>query len=285
MKKLILILLALMLILTACDGAKAEKPTETQASTYSNEGPEGILDENMPTTVYKLMRVVSYNEEGVEQWHREFVYDANGFCVEEMEVTNAGTISYRNVNVPNDRGLTETTQITEANGLQYLIEYTYDEAGRVSSQSKYMDDVEVDSTRYTYDDHGNYLTLQQYYNGELVIEYAFEYTYNDQGKQLTRDEYMNGELLSHVEMEYDEQGREIGSRSSSFGGASQSRTVSTWEGLTETREYYGMEMEDAYLVSVISYDDHGNVILEQSQYNGGGFTMLEYTYEPFEVTN
>ena len=51
------------------------------------------------------------------------------------------------------------------------------------------------------------------------------------------------------------------------------------------REYYGMEMEDAYLVSVISYDDHGNVILEQSQYNGGGFTMLEYTYEPFEVTN
>ena len=47
----------------------------------------------------------------------------------------------------------------------------------------------------------------------------------------------------------------------------------------------GMEMEDAYLVSVITYDDHGNVILEQSQYNGGGFTMLEYTYEPFEVTN
>lgn len=285
MKRLIAVLLALLLLLTACGGEQAEKPTETQAPTYSNEGPEGILDDDAPTTIYKLMRVVSVDEEGVEQWHREFIYDANGFCTEEMEVSNAGTVTYRNVNTPDAQGRTASTLVTEASGMTYTIEYQYDDRGNMISQSNYVDGECVDSTQYTYDEHGNYLTLQQYYFQDLIMDYRFEYTYNEQGKQLTRDEYMNGELLSHVEMEYDEQGREISSQSTVAGGASQSRTVSTWEGLTETREYYGMDNDEAYLVSVITYDDHGNVILDQSQYAGGGFTMMEYTYEPFEVTN
>ena len=45
-----------------------------------------------------------------------------------------------------------------------------------------------------------------------------------------------------------------------------------------------MDNDEPYMVSVITYDDHGNVLLDQSQYAGGNFTMMEYTYEPFEVT-
>lgn len=285
MKRLLPLLLAALLLLTACGGEEATEPTETQAPTYLGEGPEGILDDDTPTTVYKLMRVVSLDEEGVEQWHREFIYDANGFCTEEMEVTSAGTVTYRNVNTPNALGQTATTVVTEANGMTYTIEYQYDNQGNMISQSNYVDGEMVDSTQYTYDDHGNYLSLQQYYYQDLIMDYRFEYTYNDRGDQIIRDEYMNDELLSHVEMEYDEQGREIASHSTVAGGASQSRTVSTWEGLTETREYYGMDGDEPYMVSVITYDDHGNVILDQSQYAGGGFTMMEYTYEPFEVMN
>lgn len=284
MKRLFIFMLSIMLILTACGGENAENPTETQAPTYSNEGPEGILDDDAPTTVYKLVRVVSVDEEGVEQWHREFIYDANGFCTEESEISSAGTVTYRNVNTPNAQGQTASTLVTEASGMTYTIEYQYDDRGNMISQSNYVDGECVDSTQYTYDDHGNYLTLQQYYFQDLIMDYRFEYTYDAQGNQLTRDEYMNGELLSHVEMVYDDQGREISSQSTVAGGASQSRTVSTWEGLTETREYYGMDNDEPYMVSVITYDDHGNVLLDQSQYAGGNFTMMEYTYEPFEVT-
>lgn len=289
MKKIIPFLLVVLLLLAACtaeDPAQTTDPSaETAAPTYSNEGPEGILDENAPQTIYKLVRVVSLDENGLEQWHREYIYDANGFCTEETEVSSAGTVTYRQVNTPNEAGLLGSCQVTDVSGLAYTIEYTYDNQGRVILQQTYSGGELTDHTEYTYDDQGNYLTLKQYYGGELVMDYEFSYTYNEKGDQLTRDEYLLGQLFSHVEFVYDDQGREISSTSSIAGGASQSRTESTWEGLTETRKYYGMGDTEPYMTSVITYDDHGNVIIEESQYSGGAFTMMEYTYEPFEVMN
>lgn len=285
MKKIIAFLLITMLLISGCADKTPDEtnPGETQAPTYSNEGPEGILDENVPTTVYKLVRAVSLDENGIEQWHREYFYDANGFCTEELEVSNAGTTTYRQVNTPDENGRIGTSQVTEGEGITYTITYTYNDQGRILRQETSSGGQVTDYTEYTYDERGNYLTLKQYYFGELVMDYAFSYTYNDNGNQVARDEYLSGELLGHVEFVYDEQGREIASTSSIAGGASQSRTESTWEGLTETRKYFGMGDTEPYMTSVITYDDHGNVIIEESQYSGGSFTMMEYTYEPFEV--
>lgn len=285
MKKIIAFLLIIMLLMSGCTDKTpdATTPDETQAPTYSNEGPEGILDDNMPKTVYKLVRAVSLDENGIEQWHREYFYDANGFCTEELEISNAGTITYRQVNTPDENGRTGTSQVTESGGITYTITYTYNSEGRIARQETASGGEVTDYTEYTYDDRGNYLTLKQYYYGELVMDYAFTYTYDENGKQVARDEYLFGELLSHVEFVYDDQGREIASTSSVAGGASQSRTESTWEGLTETRKYFGLGDTEPYMTSVITYDDHGNVIIEESQYSGGSFTMMEYSYEPFEV--
>lgn len=285
MKKWIAVILTLMLLLTACGGEDASPETtlQTEAPTYSNEGPEGILDDNLPTTVYKLTRATSYDEEGKEQWHREYIYDSNGFCIEDSEVAS-GVVTYRNTHTPNAQGLTAETQYTDATGGISVIKYEYDANGRMTYQGNYQDGVLTDYTQYTYDEMGNYLTLQQYYAGELVMDYSFAYTYDSQGYMLTREEYMGAVMMSQVAFEYDSQGREIASTSTVAGGASQSRTVSTWEGLTETREYYGSGDEAPYLVAVITYDDHGNVILEQSQYAGGDYALMEYAYEPFEVT-
>ena len=285
MKKIIALFLIIMLLMSGCSDKTPDvtTPDETQAPTYSNEGPEGILDDNMPQTVYKLVRAVSVDEEGVEQWHREYFYDANGFCTEELEVSNAGTITYRQVNTPDENGRVGTSQVTEAEGISYTITYTYDDQGRIARQETSSGGEVTDYTEYTYDEKGNYLSLKQYYYDQLVMDYAFSYTYNENGDIIVRDEYLSGTLLSHVEITYDEQGREIASVSSIADGASQSRTESTWEGLTETRKYFGMGDTEPYMTSVITYDDHGNVIIEESQYSGGSFTMMEYTYEPFEV--
>lgn len=287
MKRIIPFLLTVVLLLGGCGNEGSEEttqqPTQTQEPTYSNEGPEGILDENAPHTVYKLVRMVSLNENGIEQWHREYFYDADGFCTEEVEISNTGAVSYRHVNTPDASGNIASTLLTDSVGLSYTIQYEYDDQGRVVLQETYTDGVLTDKTEYTYDEQGNYLSIKQYFGGELAMDYSFSYTYNENGDQLTRDEYLFSELMNHVEMTYDDQGREISSVISMADGTTASRTESSWEGLTETRKYFGMDEQTPYLVCVITYDDHGNVILEENQYEGGAVTMTEYTYEPFEV--
>lgn len=284
MKRLLPIILTLLLLLTACGGdGGAETTGAASEPTYSNEGPEGILDEKDTETVYLLVRMTSLEEDGTERWHREYEYDENGFLVSEREVSSAGTVTYSKQNTPDENGNIGTSEVTEQSGAQYTVKYAYDGFGRITLQETYSEGELTEYSEYSYDEHGNYLTLKSYYAGELVLDYAFAYTYNENGGQLTRDEYLFGELLSHVEMVYDEEGREISSTSSVAGGASLSRTESTWEGLTETRKYYGMADEVPYMTAVITYDENGNVILDQNQYEDGTTSMTEYVYEPFEV--
>ena len=286
MKRLFPVILILLLLLSGCGGedvAETTAPGETVPPTYSNDGPEGVLDENVPTTVYKLVRMVSLDDKGLEQWHREYFYDASGFLTGEMEVSSTGTVTYRKSNTPNEAGLVAASDVTEAGGLSYTVTYEYDEKGNVTLQQSKTDGTVTDYIEYTYDDHGNYLTLKQSYAGELVADYVFSYTYNEKGSQLTREETFFGELACRVEMTYDDQGREISSVSLGADGKEQSRTESAWEGLTETRKYFALGEAQPYMTSVITYDDHGNVILEENQYADGTVTMMEYTYEPFEV--
>lgn len=289
MRKIIPVFLILLLVLSGCggkDAAETTAPTETTAApTYSNEGPEGVLDEDAPTTIYKLVRMVCLSDNGIEYWHREYFYDVNGFLTGEMEVSSDGTVNYRHVNTPNEAGLVASTGVTEQWGASYTVNYEYDEVGNVIRQENVTDGQVVHYTEYTYDDHGNYLTIKQYYGEELVADYAFAYTYNEKGDQLTRDESFFGEVASRVEMTYDDQGREIASVSRGGDGKVQSRTESEWEGLTETRKYFDRDETEPFMIAVITYDDHGNMILEEDQYTTGGGTMFEYTYEPFEVMN
>ncbi len=288
MKKILPLLLALLL-LCGCAGEGGAETTapgpEATEETYSNQGPEGVLDENAPKTVYKLVRKGCMNADGVALWYRDYFYDADGFCTQEMEVSGSGVVTFLSINTANDEGFTASSAITESSGLEYTVTYTYDSQGNVLRQETHMDGVLTEAIDYTYDAQGNYLTLKQYYAGELVLDYAFTYTYSGDGVLLTREETLFGELASHVEMTYDQQGRETASVSTGLDGTVLSRTESTWEGLTETRKYFAMEDTTPYMTSVITYDDHGNVILEENQYDDGTVTMMEYTYEPFEVMN
>lgn len=286
MKRLIPVILTLLLLLTACGGEEMTETTGGAASeqpTYSNEGPEGILEEKDTETVYKIAKMTVMGETGEIRWYREYVYDENGFCMEEHETSNQGELTYRRANTPDELGRTAESQITEFGGRSYTIKYSYDDQNRVTREETWENGALFEYTEYTYDDQGNYLTLKQYYDGEVVMDYAFSYTYDEQGNQTVMEESLFGELLYRVENTYDADGRVVSSVTTLSSGEIQSRTESSWDGMTETRNYYTGEETEAYMTSVVTYDAAGNVVFEETRYSGEVTSMTEYVYEPFEV--
>lgn len=289
MKKLLPFILALLLLLTACGN---EEPVETTlggsestpavSETVSGGEGEGVLD---PDTriIYCLVKMIVTNDEGQELWGREYSYDDTGFCTREREYSNIGSASYSRTNTPDALGRIGTSVFTELDGSQYTVTYTYDEADRCIREDITYEDGTTEYTEYTYNDQGNYLTLRQFIDGELNMDYAFSYTYDGNGNQVSMDEYLFGDLLYHVVLSYDEEGREIGSVTSLVNGEIQSRTQSQWDGLTETRYFYSGEETEPFMVSVFTYDDNGNVVFEETRQGETVINRAEYIYEPFEV--
>lgn len=283
-KRLLPVILILLLLLAACGG---KKPGQTEegpgpSETISREGPEGILDQTGTGTVYRLTRMTQQNGIGGGDLHREYDYDENGILIEEREYSSTGELTYRRAYTLDDQGRVASSLVTEADGSQYTQKFSYDEAGRVTLRQSYQNGVVTDYGEYSYDDHGNQLTVKAYYDGELAMDYSFSYTYDGSGNILMREEYLDGELVSRVEFSYDEKGREAGSVSYDPEGGIMTRTESTWEDRTETVIYSDMD-GNAYLTSVTTYDPEGNMTFQENQYGGGGTVITEFTYEPIEI--
>lgn len=291
MKRLFAMIIALMLLLSACGKEEPNQteiqtqPKETDAAVIETENSgegEGVLD---PTTEvrYLLVKMIVTNDQGEELWGREYSYDDTGFCTLEREYSNIGSASYTRYNSPDHLNRIGSSVFTELDGSQYTVTYTYDELGRCVREDTAHENGTQDYTTYTYNEHGQYLTLKQYIGGELTMDYAFSYTYDGQGNQVSTDEYLFGELLYHVALEYDDLGREIGSVTALVNGEVQSRTESQWDGLTETRYFYSGEDAEPFMVSVFTYDDNGNVVFEETRQGDTVINRAEYIYEPFEV--
>ena len=291
MKKIFALFLALSLLLCGCGKETPNQteiqtqPQETAAPTVETENSgegEGVLD---PETqlIYCLVKMIVTNDEGQELWGREYSYDDTGFCTWEREYSNIGSAAYSRVNSPDVLGRIGSSLFTELDGSQYTVVYTYDEFDRCLREDLTREDGTKEYTEYTYNDQGNYLTLKQYIDGQLIMDYSFSYTYDGQGRQVSMDEYLSGELLYHVSFTYDEQGREIGSVTSLVNGEVQSRTESHWDGLTETRYFYSGEDTEPFMVSVFTYDDADNVVFEETRQGDTVINRAEYIYEPFEV--
>lgn len=289
MKKLIPIMLVLLLLLSACggdepaettgiNGGESSQPTET----VSSEDPEGILDPDTKI-IYCLVKMIVTNDAGQELSGREYTYDETGFCTGERQYSNIGGAANTRVNTPDSEGRIGSSEFTEPDGTQYTITYTYDDFDRVVREETVWDSGLTELTEYTYDEQGNYLTLKQYVDGEIAMDYAFSYTYDGSGRQVAMDEYLFGDLLYHVTFDYDDQGREIASVTSLVNGEIQSRTESSWDGLTETRNYFSAEETEPFMVSVFTYDDQGNVVFEETRQDEIVINRAEYIYEPFEV--
>lgn len=289
MKKFIPFLLILLLLLSACgDDAPVEttlggsETVPAGSETVSNGEGEGILD---PTTEirYLLVKMIVTNDAGEELWGREYSYDDTGFCTNEREYSNIGSAAYSRVNSPDALGRIGSSLFTELDSSQYTVTYTYDEFDRIIREDIRYEDGTEEYTEYTYNEKGNYLTLRQFIDGELNMDYAFSYTYDGAGNQVAMDEYLFGDLLYHVALTYDAEGRETGSVTSLVNGEVQSRTESHWDGLTETRYFYSGDETEPFMVSVFTYDGNGNVVFEETRQDDTVINRAEYIYEPFEV--
>ena len=289
MNRFFALLLALSLLLCGCGrenpAETTRTPEETAAPTLETENSgegEGILD---PTTEirYLIVKKIVTNDAGQELWGTDYSYDDTGFCTQEREYSNIGSASYSRVNSPDMLGRIGSSLFTEADGSQYTVFYTYDDFDRCIREDVTYEDGTKEYTEYTYNDHNQYLTLKQYMGGELIMDYGFSYTYDGEGRQVSMDEYLGGELMYHVAFAYDAEGREIGTVTSLVNGEIQSRTESHWDGLTETRYFYSGEDAEAFMVSVFTYDDAGNVVFEETRQGETVINRAEYIYEPFEV--
>ena len=289
MKKIIALSLAMLLLLSGCG---KDEPTESAPDTQGAEPSvtetvntgegEGVLD---PTTEirYLIVKKIVTNDQGQELWGTDYSYDDTGFCTQEREYSNIGSASYSRVNSPDVMGRIGSSLFTEADGSQYTVTYTYDELNRCIREDVSREEGPQEYTEYTYNEQGQYLTLKQYMDGQLIMDYGFSYTYDGHGNQVSMDEYLSGELLYHVAFTYDAEGREVGSVTSLVNGEVQSRTESHWDGLTETRYFFSGEDTEAFMVSVFTYDDAGNVVFEETRQGDTVINRAEYIYEPFEV--
>lgn len=284
MKKLILFILIMTLLLCGCGGDPQETTSGGNANHgWSGEGPEGILDEKETVTVYQVVSMTLRDAEGNLVLRREYSYDETGFCTEEYEETATGELHFRRVNTPDDRGNIKSSEISEFGGRNYEIRYTYDSSDRVIREEIWQEGVRVEHTEYSYDEHDNFLTLKQYYEDELMMDYTFRYSYDVSGNPLTVEEHLFGQLLCRLEYTYDDQGREVSCISYLDGNEIQSRTESSWDGLTETREYFYGEETVSYMTNISTYDESGNKIFEEIRSGGEVSNLSEYVYEPFEV--
>lgn len=291
MKRIFALTLVLALLLSGCGGK--EEPTGTTTNVPQESTPatqdtqtggegEGVLD---PTTEirYLIVKKIVTNDQGQELWGTDYTYDSTGFCTHEREYSNIGSPSYSRTNSPDALNRIASSLYTQPDGSQYTITYTYDDFDRCIREDVRYEDGTQEYTEYTYNDKGQYLTLKQYIAGKLIMDYAFSYTYDGAGNQVSMDEYLDGELMYHVAFTYDDEGRETGSVTSLVNGEIQSRTESHWDGLTETRYFYSGEEQEAFMVSVFTYDGSGNVVFEETRQGETVINRAEYIYEPFEV--
>ena len=288
MKRISVLILAFLLLLSACGAQESPEttgptaPPETE-SAEAAQGPEGVTDAPKDTvTVYVLTRMTQLDENGIGRWHREYEYDARGRRTWEYEYDSAGVMTDCREYIYDDAGLLLATRVLRAGTESTTITYAYDDRGNLILQETREGDTLVSRDEFTWDDHGNQLSCKMYADGELIYDIAYAYRYDESGNILSREEYLDGALVYTVEFSYDSQGRCTESVTRTADGTVDMRSVFVREGNTETRTYYDME-GNACLTAISTYDDQGNLIFQESTYPDGTVTMTDYTYEPMEI--
>lgn len=290
MKKTLILLLALSLLLCGCGKEPAPEtaaPTDAPEVTEVTEIPEdqeAVTEPpaEIPTiTVTRQVRMASLDENGEERWYREYTYDELGRLATEREVISTGeetyfaTVSYADT----EAGL--EIRFTDAQGNISTTRESRDEQGNVILKEFLLNDQVDYATTYTYDDDGNLLSEQTHYSEDPALPRT-EYTYDDQGNRTAQYEYDGEELTGWQEMTYDADGRCTETRSYGYDGELVSRTEHSWEGSTEIRSRMDSD-GNVYMVTLVTYDEEGNLLQQETQQDGYVISCTEYTYEHFEI--
>lgn len=295
MKRFLSILICVLLF-AGCGRQDAPVQTTAPAQTVpvttvppETEGPEGVLEEKQTETVWLLTRMVTRSGDRLEDWRREYVYDADGKLAEEFEYTAGNTLTARRM-------------------------YEYDADGRMTVQTvehiSHEDPTKVEMTlvtHYTYGDDGLLHTTEVFENGELSTRVTYAYdemgretesvttpggveeiryitrsTYSEDGRLAEKADIYEDELMYRTEYTYDEAGLLTGTQDYDINGNPTSSMTVSWEGSTKTVTYYDMTGA-VYLTDVTAYNESGEPTLSESVYADGEVVTTEYTYEPREI--
>ena len=286
MKKLIIFLLSLLILLCGC--GKEEMPTEPPVQETEEiievTGPEAILDpedmtEPLPTEfVLRLVRKTALTGSGQESWHEEYHYDDYGREKLTEEYMEGAVICSTSVTYT-DSGRELLYSYPE--GRTVTVREELDEAGNLLSR-EFIEDGEVEyRTDYTYDDQGrllSYTTVYTYEGSPLSCTYE----YDDRGNQVMVYEYTGDELMGKTQREFDDQGRKTKAVYTDMLSDWGYTYVYTWEGTTETAVQYDSDGAESRK-TITTYDESGNILVQETWQEDVMVSRLEYTYEEIEI--
>ena len=293
MKKTMILLLTLAVLLCGC--GKEESPaqvvpetepaaagTQPQETVEIPEGQEAVTEPPTDTvTVILLARMARLDENGNELWHMEYSYDELGRLCAEREILSDGQESYSVVitYVETESGWEKI--YTTPGGDSHTIRETLDENGNVILSENIHDGYVDYYTEYTYDEEGRLTADESHYSEDPGVPRT-EYTYDALGRLISICQYSSGELYNRQEITYDDASRCAETLFYNADGVVSSRFLHTWEGNTETRTEFDGE-GNLYQTVVITYDDAGNILREETSPEAYDTSCFEYTYEPFEI--
>lgn len=273
MKKLVFMMIALFLIMSAC--TKEEQPgvwvcvREVEYGNAMWKGPDPVvLGERSYDKYGRLVEAYEnrFSDMGWENYHYRFAYDAQGRLVFQNRFREGDDERYANYYF-------DQTYYYDGNG-NLTRRYTYDNEGQLTGKTEYL-----------YDEQGMLVNTKNYSDvyGLDVIVSETVYACSSDGLQCDVWQYHHGEQTLHMQHHYDETGALIMERTENEKG-SEWNVVPEWS----VREYnpdgkvirtYGL-FENGYITNEwrCVYDENGEIV-ESYDISGRGVITKRTTYE------
>ncbi len=279
LNRFFLIFLSFSLLLLGCGSRETPETTAAVSIPETQAESREETQASAAQAAMVLVKATYMDGSGTEIRHTEYTYDANGFCTVQREVS--GDTAWEQRNTPGDNGLIALAEVYVDGTMTGHTLYTYDSQDALIKEEVYEGLELLQTAEYAYDSQGNpsqiLLTMEW-----QTLDWTFLRSYDESGNVLTLEERLDGELVSRWEMTYDDSGRCTLTVSYAADGTVDGRTESIWEDMTETRFCYNTD-DVAYLTSVITYDEYGNVTFQEDTYTGGSVSMTEYTYATIAI--
>ncbi len=173
-------------------------------------------------------------------WKNKYYYDENGE-LEEIDWCDEDRVTYKEEY--KDGNCTQKTGYNEDNSISYIEKLEYDENGNQISDIYYDADGNMNAgltstIKADYDEHGNCTAEVCVGNGENYTN-SYIYTYDEHGNVLTSEEYSEGVYQGRLVYEYDENGnKKTKTRENETGKISNKNTYNV-NGILTERNYYG----------------------------------------------
>lgn len=223
------------------------------------------------------IEAITYNPDGSVESVFKYQYNDAGLLEHELLFENDGEITQHRSLEYNAAGQVIKESVHYLDGTADDLLYTYDEKGRLVSRRSIDSDGETGNYLVNVYD-GDHLVSESEYDisGEIITQRRI--VYNDEGK-MTEEIFVTPEENYHIVYNYDENG--IASVRRRYNDEKHLMERNTFSYDSEGRLSESMEETSAGIeMSYTSYDEAGNIILQEEQTeNGDLLSRIERTWD------